>query len=99
MTEARRRIPILLATPAARRFLSCEPLLERIDITLWLPKLDWIICGGETGAGARLMNENWARILKFQCQAFRTPFFLKQMTRKAPIPGDLLVREFPASAM
>lgn len=34
---ARVRIPVLLDTPAAVRFLSCEPLLSRVDLTAWLP--------------------------------------------------------------
>jgi len=30
------RIPVLLDTPAAIRFVSCEPLLEKIDLSLYL---------------------------------------------------------------
>jgi len=44
------RIPELLATPAAVRFLSCEPLLEGLDLEPWLATglLHWVICGGES---------------------------------------------------
>ncbi|HET8686195.1 MAG TPA: DUF5131 family protein, partial [Methanosarcina sp.] len=31
------RISLLLDTPAAIRFLSCEPLLEFVDLSRWLP--------------------------------------------------------------
>jgi protein gp37 len=41
-------------------------------------KLDWVICGGETGPGARPMHPEWARSLRDQCQAAGTPFFFKQ---------------------
>ena len=42
-------------------FLSCEPLLEEIDITPYLDKIDWVICGGETGRNARYFNPMWAQ--------------------------------------
>jgi protein gp37 len=42
-------------------------------------KLDWIICGCETGRGARPTNIEWIRGLKNQCVAAGVPFFLKQM--------------------
>lgn len=57
--------------------------------------VDWVIAGGESGAGARLMHPDWARSLCDQCSAAGVPFFMKQMTKKAPIPDDLLLREFP----
>jgi len=40
-------------------------------------KLDWIICGGETGPGARPMHPQWVRSLRDQCQTADTPFFFK----------------------
>jgi protein gp37 len=40
--------------------------------------LDWVICGGESGPGARPMHPDWARSLRDQCQAAGTPFFFKQ---------------------
>lgn len=57
--------------------------------------LDWVIAGGESGPYARPMHPEWARTLRNQCVAAGVAFFLKQMSRKAPIPDDLLVREFP----
>ena len=59
------------------------------------PYLDWVICGGETGANARPMNPDWARALRDQCKECGVPFFFKQMTKKQPIPDDLLIWEFP----
>lgn len=90
------RIPTLLSIPARVRFLSCEPLVG--DLVLrdeWMFGLDWVICGGETGAGSRPMPADRARRLRDQCKTSGTYFFMKQMTDKAPIPDDLLVREFP----
>jgi hypothetical protein len=56
---------------------------------------DWVICGGKSGPKARLMDPAWARDLRDACQSKGVAFFIKQMTRKAPIPDDLLLREFP----
>ena len=60
--------------------------------------IDWVIVGGESGPHARPMHPDWARSLKQQCQAAGVPFFMKQMTKKAAIPDDLMVREFPHAA-
>ena len=40
--------------------------------------VDWVICGGETGPGARPMHPDWVRSLRDQCQAAEVPFFFKQ---------------------
>ena len=73
------RIPILLSIPAKVRFLSCEPLQELVRLKdEWLLHLDWIICGGESGPGARHVNPSWARSLRDDCQRSGTFFFFKQ---------------------
>ena len=83
------RIPALLATPAAVRFLSCEPLLgpvslfanTRIDTgTL----VDWLIVGGESGRGARPMRRAWATGLRDECRAHGIAFHFKQWCEWAP---------------
>lgn len=129
------RVPALLATPAAVRFLSCEPLLGPVELewswlwcdhdsysgtgdprvwkcdscpytyreiedpngTYWVSNLltnrtfkarketvypeafiDWVIVGGESGAGARPMQPHWAYTLRDQCEETETAFFFKQ---------------------
>lgn len=132
-SEADRDIPKLLATRAAKRFLSIEPMLGEIDLrniddghahrnvpreawgdaddddsppALWWDaltgkrtimhggadgewsrtdgKLDWIICGGESGPHARPMHPDWARSLRDQCKAAGVPFLFKQWGEWAP---------------
>jgi protein gp37 len=46
-------------------------------------KLDWVICGGETGPGARPMHPDWVRSLRDQCVAAGVPFFFKSWGKKA----------------
>lgn len=77
------RIPHLKATPAAVRFLSCEPLLGPLRIDD-LTSIGWVICGGESGPNARPMHPDWARSLRDQCQAAGVPFFFKQWGEWGP---------------
>jgi protein gp37 len=77
------RIPALLDTPAAVRFLSCEPLLGPVDLTS-IRAVDWVICGGESGPGARPMHPEWARALRDQCQQAGVPFHFKQWGQFQP---------------
>lgn len=84
------RIPQLLKTPAAVRFLSCEPLLGTVDLGCDLiGNIHWVIVGGESGPNARAMHPEWARELRAQCRTKEIPFFFKQWGEWAPLEGDL----------
>ncbi|CAN7416144.1 DUF5131 family protein [Paraburkholderia hospita] len=68
-------------------------------------RIDWVVCGGESGHGARPMHPDWARSLRDQCAAASVPFFLKQMGgirdkrgNLDDLPSDLQFREFPHAA-
>lgn len=88
------RIPLLLNTPAAVRFVSAEPLLGPVDMRRGIYQMsddvrrgtgtslvgiDWVIVGGESGPGARPMHPDWARSLRDQCEAAGVAYFMKQM--------------------
>jgi protein gp37 len=101
------RIPLLLQTPAAVRFLSCEPLLGPIDLGDWvLPNfaaddwryyqpggrgVDWVIAGGESGPNYRPMDLDWARSLRNQCQASGVAFHFKQIGGRTHAAGGRLL--------
>ncbi len=90
--------PHLHAVNARVRFVSYEPALGAFSIWRnghWVKGLDWIICGGESGPRARMMNPEWARAIRDDCELAGIAFFMKQMTAKTPIPDDLMVRQFP----
>lgn len=57
----------------------------------WVPGLDWVICGGESGPGARPMHPDWVRSLRNQCQEASVPFFFKQWGNMVwkPVPLDI----------
>lgn len=79
-------------------FGSFEPLLGQVILDKYAP--DWIIAGGETDQGAhkaRYAEPAWLRSLMRQSGELGRAFFMKQMTRKDPIPADLLVRQWPVN--
>ena len=97
------RIPILLDTPAAVRFLSVEPLLSEVDLyrggfSLLRPRrsqtgkrkagVDWVIVGGESGRKARPCNVKWVLQILDQCRTATVPCFVKQLGAKPVYDGD-----------
>lgn len=71
------RIDRLRQAPAPIKFLSIEPLLEDLgDVDF--RGIDWVIVGGESGHGARQMEEAWVRKIRKQCKAAKVAFFFKQ---------------------
>lgn len=76
------RIDTLQQTPAAVRFLSCEPLLEDL-LELDLEGIGWVIAGGESGAGSRPCDLTWIRNIVAQCKASAVPVFVKQIGSKS----------------
>lgn len=71
------RIGYLRNVPAVVRFLSLEPLLGPLH-DMDLSYIDWVIVGGESGPGARPMDEKWVIDIQNQCRKKNVPFFFKQ---------------------
>jgi len=129
--RADERIPLLLQTPAAVRFLSVEPMLEAVRLDECAPYvldgnesnpgvmnafntkcyhpatvkfapekagnadgISWVICGGESGPGARPFNISWAESLLAQCEAAHVPFFMKQLGSKPERDGVRYIGNF-----
>lgn len=100
--RADERIPLLLDTPAAKRFVSAEPLLGPIDFGEVIPEplgwshahgfggIDLVITGYESGPRARTSDVEWIRSIKNQCVSAGVAFFYKQAAtpkgRKIPTP-------------
>ena len=94
------RVRDLQQATARMRFLSVEPLLEDLG-RLPLSGLNWVIVGGESGAGARPLQKDWVVSIQRQCRIASVPFFFKQWggVRKAETGRNLFGRtydEFPS---
>lgn len=99
--HADKRIPTLAQIPAPVRFLSVEPMLGPVSLNRWVPWVDWVICGGESGPRHRPFDLDWARSLRDQSAAGGVPFFFKQVGGLRPTSGGHLldgvaVQQFPA---
>jgi protein gp37 len=71
------RIDHLRQTNTRIKFLSLEPLLGPLP-EINLNGIDWVIVGGESGPGARPIEEGWVIDIRNQCRQVRVPFFFKQ---------------------
>jgi protein gp37 len=75
--QGKPRIEQLRTTAASMKFLSVEPLIEDLG-AVNLKGIDWVIVGGESGPGARPMEEAWVTGILRSCRKHRVPFFFKQ---------------------
>ena len=71
------RIDHLRRTGATTKFLSIEPLIGSVG-RLNLDGIDWVIAGGESGPGARMMRKEWVVDIRRQCRSAQVAFFFKQ---------------------
>jgi protein gp37 len=103
---SKQRMIDTLTVEAKIHFFSVEPMLEPVDMCF----LDypnpirnvWVICGGESGAGCRPFEWDWARDLREQCKKENAPFWMKQgggypysRHELSDLPTDLQIRELP----
>ncbi len=102
--RADERIPLLLDTPAAVRFVSVEPMLGPVDLRRYLrgaQHLSWLICGAESGPRRRPFDIQWARDLWVYCHCAGVAYFGKQDSGLKPgTPllvgdGDTVIHEWP----
>ena len=96
------RLAALSETGAQTKFLSLEPLLGPLS-NLDLHGVDWVIVGGESGPGARPMQEDWVREIRDNCVNHEVPFFFKQWggvfkKRKGRKLDDRIWNQMPARA-
>ncbi len=89
------RVQHLREADPAMAFLSIEPLLEDLG-EFDLTGIDWVIVGGESGAGARPMKPDWVTRIRRQCRNATVPFFFKQWggVRKSVAGRELDGRTF-----
>ena len=104
--QANNRIPQLLRKQAAKRFISIEPMLGRIDIFKYLTcpneTIDWVIIGCESGPNRRPCDLGWTLDIVEQCRQANVAVFVKQLNINAWVvkdinkfPKELQIREYP----
>jgi protein gp37 len=105
MKTARKTLPALAKIPARLKFISVEPLLERVDFAEYWPTIDWVISGAERAGKStrRNMELAWIEDLDRQCREAGVPHFFKQAYEggklsDSPHLNGEQVQEFPALA-
>lgn len=84
---------------------NAETHKQKVSRNDQFSRLDWVICGGESGPGARPMHPDWVRSIRDQCRDAGVAFYMKQMgsawnkkgkgNNLSEIPEDLRIRQFP----
>lgn len=74
------RLPIYLTLPIRHKHICHEPMLGPIDISPYLKtgKIDYVLCGGESGEKARPCHYEWILSTREQCMKYQVPFHFKQ---------------------
>jgi len=95
------RCEALLEVPAVVHFISAEPLLGPLRLVPWLPRVNWVITGGESGPQHRPFDIDWVRDIDYQCQGFGVAHFFKQVGGVHHADGGCLLdgyerKQFPA---
>jgi protein gp37 len=86
-----RDVPKLLDIPALVHGVSIEPQLAHVRLGRFAPLLQWVINGGESGAGARPFHLEWARSIVAECRSAATPIFVQRLGSR-PHVGDVRLR-------
>jgi protein gp37 len=98
-----KRIPELLKIPAAVRFLSLEPLLGPVNLSVAARQIvptdnvSWVIVGGESGPHARPCNVEWIRSIVEQCKNAGVACFVKQLGANPVTTTKYTCKPFPLS--
>jgi protein gp37 len=84
----------------AHRWLSYEPMLDCPPLLFPEPldlegyenpqPVEWVVCGAQTGAGAKQPDPLWVKDVVAQCKAHNVPLFMKESLHLGP--G---MRQFP----
>jgi protein gp37 len=78
--RADERLPVFLRLPIKHRFVVCEPLLEKIELSPYLGGggIERVVAGGESGPGARVCDWDWVVALRHTCAGADVAFNFRQ---------------------
>ena len=88
--RADERLPFFLDAPIKHKFITCEPLLEKINLFPYLDRrIDFVMVGGESGDGARICDFDWVTSIREDCVEAGVRFSFKQTGAKFVKDGKL----------
>jgi len=71
------RLPLFISYPIKRRFVACGPILEPIDLSPYIDRIDHVTVNGETGREARECDYDWILDIREQCVKAGITFWFK----------------------
>jgi len=87
--RANQRLPVFAELPAKYKFISCVPLLEKIDLSMYLDKIKFVAVGGEIGKNARLCDYEWVTSIREQCIQSNATFWFKNSGSRLKHNGEV----------
>jgi len=87
--RANQRLPIFADLPIKYKFISCIPLLEKIDLSVYLDRIKFVAVGGELGKNARPCNYDWILDIRDQCIQNKATFWFKSSGSRL-VQGDTI---------
>ena len=72
------RCPIYLELDLKEKAVMIEPMLENIDMSRYIDKIDLVAVGGESGKDARVIDFEWVKDIRRQCKKAHVRFHFHQ---------------------
>lgn len=83
------RAPIYLSLPLESHEVVIEPMLEAIDMSRYIEKIDRVSLGGESGDDARVLDFEWVKDIREQCKKAQVGFYFHQTGARILVDGRL----------
>ncbi|MBQ6333629.1 MAG: DUF5131 family protein [Erysipelotrichaceae bacterium] len=83
------RAPIYLSLPLKQKEVMIEPMLERIDMSAYIDRIDRVAVGGESGDEARVLDFEWVKDIREQCKKAQVAFSFHQTGARILVNGKL----------
>ncbi len=83
------RCPVYLDLDLNERWVMIEPMLEKVDMSRYISKIDAVSVGGESGEGARVCDFEWVKDIRAQCKKAGIRFHYHQTGASLIVNGKL----------
>lgn len=76
--NANYKLSIFAHLPIKHKYITAQPLLEKINIEEYLDNIELVVVGGESDVNARPLDYNWVLDIKEQCVRKNVNFEFRQ---------------------
>jgi protein gp37 len=72
------KLSIFKELPIKHKYITCQPLLENVEIEKYLDNIELVVVGGESDYNARPLNYDWVLNIRNQCINKKVDFEFRQ---------------------